>query len=149
MKFTLVSAVNQKNIVLTVVGAFGAVIAKLLGGWDMASEALLIFMIFDYLSGYAVAAIFKKSNKTKSGGLSSSVGWKGLCKKGMTWGVIIVFAEVDKLFNISFARDVAIYGFLSNEFLSIMENAALMGLKIPKELKARIDVLFKKGGIIK
>ena len=64
-----------------VVGIIGGALTALLGGWDLAIQTLLIFMGIDYITGLMIAGIFHKSPKTKSGSLSSLIGWKGLCRK--------------------------------------------------------------------
>ena len=78
-------------------------------------------MIIDYLSGLAVAGIFKNSNKTDSGALESRAGWKGLCRKGMTLAIIIVAQGIDVLMGTTYVRDAVVIGFCVNEIISIVE----------------------------
>ncbi len=135
----------MKNTILAAVGITGSVIAKLLGGWDTALQVLIIFMAVDYISGLAVAGIFKKSNKTETGALESKAGWKGLCRKGMTLLIVLVAAQLDNITGAGVIRNAVIIGYVANEALSILENAGLMGIPIPNKLKDAIDVLKNKG----
>ena len=80
----------MKHGICAALGMVGSLIAGAFGGWDGAFITLLIFMAVDYISGLAVALVFRKSPKTKSGGGSSSVGWKGLCRKGMVLLIVLV-----------------------------------------------------------
>jgi len=134
----------MKDGILIVIGAIGGFISYILGGWDTALTTLVIFMVIDYISGLMVAGIFKKSGKTESGSLSSNIGWKGLCKKVGTLFIVAVSAQLDIVLNAGFIKDAAIIAFISNECISLMENAGLMGIPIPKPLLNAIDVLKNK-----
>ena len=76
---------NIKEGICTGIGVIGSIIASAFGGWDTGLVTLLIFMGIDYFSGLVVAGVFHKSNKTQSGALESKAGWKGLCRKCMTF----------------------------------------------------------------
>ena len=131
--------------VLSVVGIIGACTTYLLGGWDMALQTLIIFMAIDYTTGLIVAGVFHNSNKTETGALQSKAGWKGLCRKGMTLLIVLVAAQLDKMTGTNIIRNAVIIGYAANESISIIENAGLMGLPIPKVLVDAIDVLKRKG----
>ena len=73
----------MKECFITVIGCIGGVISTALGGWDAGLIALIIFMGIDYATGILLAAVFKKSKKSKTGALESNAGFKGLLKKGM------------------------------------------------------------------
>ena len=133
-----------KTAILTAIGVAGSVIANLLGGWDTALQTILIFMAIDYITGLIVAGVFKNSSKTDTGALESKAGWKGLCRKGMTLLIILVAAQLDIVTGTEVIRNAVIIGYIANEGLSIIENAGLMGLPIPKFLKNAIDILKKK-----
>ena len=133
-----------KTAILTGIGIAGSAIANMLGGWDTALQTILIFMAADYITGIIVAGVFKKSKKTETGGLESRVGWKGLCRKGMTLLIILVAAQLDRVAGTNVVRNAVIIGYIANEALSIIENAGLMGLPVPKFLQNAIDVLKKK-----
>ena len=133
-----------KTVLLAIVGMAGSVIANLLGGWDTALQTILIFMAIDYVTGLVVAGVFKKSTKTDTGALESKAGWKGLCRKGMTLLIILVAAQMDKVSGTEVIRNAVIIGYIANEALSIIENAGLMGLPVPKFIVNAIDILKKK-----
>ena len=134
----------MKTSICTILGMIGSLIAGAFGGWDGAFITLLIFMGIDYVSGLAVALVFKNSPKTKSGGGSSRVGWKGLCRKGMTLLIVLVAYRLDLVLGTSYIRDTVIIGFIANETLSITENAGLMGVPLPKVIVKAIDILNDK-----
>lgn len=134
----------MKNAVLSVIGAVGSFIAGALGGWDDALITLAAFMLIDYVTGWIVAAVFKKSHKTESGCYSSAIGMKGLCKKIMILLLIAVAHRLDQLIGGSYIRDGACIVFIGNEAMSILENAGLMGIPIPKVITNALDVLHDK-----
>lgn len=137
----------MKDFLCSIIGAIGAGIAFLFGGWDSAMVTLLIFMCVDYLSGIVVAGIFKNSTKSETGGLESRAGWKGLCRKCMTLLFVLVAYRLDLILGTDYIRNAVIIGFIVNETISIIENAGLMGLPIPKPLINAIDILKKKGDV--
>ena len=130
--------------ILSIIGVVGSCIASLFGGWDNSMGTLIIVMAIDYSTGFAVAAVFKKSLKTSSGALSSHVGWKGLCKKGVILGVVLIAARLDMMLGTKYIRNTVIIGYIANEVVSILENAKLMGIKIPDVLNKAIEVVQKK-----
>ncbi len=132
---------NVKGMLLTVVGAVGGFIASLFGGWSSALVTLLIFMAIDYITGLIVAGVFKKSQKSENGALESRAGWKGLCRKGISLLVVLVAVRLDIVMQSNFIKDATIIAFLANETISILENAGLMGVPIPKVIMKAIDVL--------
>jgi toxin secretion/phage lysis holin len=135
-----------KSIVCTLSGAVGAVITGLFGGWSAAMTTLMIFMGLDYLTGIAVAGVFKNSSKSESGGLESRAGWKGLIRKGATLAVVLIAYRLDLLLGTLYIKDAVIIAFCVNEVISLTENAGLMGVPIPETIKKAIELLKKKGG---
>ena len=126
-------------------GIAGSIIANLLGGWDTALRILILFMAVDYVTGLIVAGIFKKSGKTESGALESGAGWKGLYRKGVTLLIVSVAVQLDLLTTgTEMIRNAVVIGYIANEALSIVENAGLMGIPVPKILRKSIDILQKK-----
>ena len=117
------------------VAAIGGWLGYFLGGMDGLMIALIIFMILDYITGLMCAVIDKK--------LSSAVGFKGICKKVL----ILMLVGVANVVDIhivgtgSALRSAVICFYLSNEGLSLLENAAHIGLPIPDKMK---DYLLKK-----
>lgn len=139
------NASTTKVWLLGLLGAVGAFISNLFGGWDMALTTLVIFMGIDYLTGLIVAGVFKKSSKSENGALESRAGWKGLCKKGMTLLVVLVAVRLDLAIGAAFVKDAVVIGYIANETISIIENAGLMGLPIPKVITKAIEVLQREG----
>lgn len=119
-------------------------ISALFGGWSGALDTLLIFMALDYLTGVTAAGVFRKSTKTSGGGLESKAGWKGLCRKGVTLVIVMASYRLDMLIGTAYIKDAVIIAFCCNELLSIIENAALMGVPIPNRLKNAIEILKKE-----
>lgn len=126
------------------IGTIGSFLIKLVGGWDSLMQTLLIFMIIDYVSGWTVAAVFQNSTKTQNGGLESKAGLKGLIKKCMILLLVVAMQCVDVALKCDYIRNAAIIGFAANELISIVENAKLMGIPMPKVVYKAIDVMNEK-----
>jgi toxin secretion/phage lysis holin len=126
------------------VGAVGAGISTAFGGWTSAMTTLLIFMSIDYLTGLMVAGIFKRSQKTKNGALESRAGFKGLCRKGVMLLIVLVACRLDIELHTTYIRDAVCIAFIANETISIIENAGLMGVPIPKVITKAIELLRSK-----
>ena len=127
------------------IGVVGAAITSLLGGWDYGMQLLVIAMAVDYISGVMVAGVWHKSNKTKSGKLESRAGFKGLCRKGMILGLVLVAHYMDLAIGTQYIRDAIVIGFAANEIFSILENLGLMGVQYPAVIKNALEVLRGKG----
>ncbi len=134
----------KENVFYTIIGIIGGFISSLFGGWSAALTTLCIFMAVDYITGLIVAGVFKKSEKTETGGLESRAGWKGLCRKGVTLIIVLVAARLDMVIGATFIKDGVVIAFIANETISIVENAGLMGVPIPGVIMRAIDVLKKK-----
>jgi toxin secretion/phage lysis holin len=134
----------MKNLFLSVAGTIGSFVAAALGGFDAAIITLASFMVIDLVSGWVVAVVFKKSHKTATGGYSSAIGVKGLCKKVMVFLLVVVANLLDKQTGADYFRDGVCIAFIFNEAMSIIENAGLMGIPIPKALQKALDVLNEK-----
>ncbi|OHW62153.1 holin family protein [Andreesenia angusta] len=133
-----------KTELLYIAGIIGSAIAHSLGGWDKALATLALFMAVDYVTGFILAIVFKKSPKTESGGASSKVGFKGLCKKGVMLLIVLVAHGLDSVVGSDFIRDGVIIAFIVNETLSIIENAGQMGLDPPSVLVRGVEILKSK-----
>ena len=136
---------KYKDIFNTVCGILGSFLVFLFGPWNGALATLIIFMSIDYITGLILAGIFKKSPKTPNGALESRAGWKGLARKGITLLIVLVAAQLDLIMNTEYIRDAVIIAFIANEGISIIENAALMGVPIPKQMTKAIELLKEKG----
>ena len=127
------------------VGILGGMFGNLFGGLDKIFYALLICSIIDFLSGGAVAIVFKNSPKTETGAAQSQAGFKGLVKKVFIYLIIVVVVQIDSVIGSNgFLRNAVIIGFMVNEVLSIIENAGLMGIKMPDAVTNAVDILKKK-----
>ena len=111
------------------IAAIGGWLGYFLGGMDGLMIALIIFMALDYITGLMCAVIDKK--------LSSAVGFKGICKKVLILMLVGVanVADVHIMGTGSALRSAVICFYLSNEGLSLLENAAHIGLPIPDKMK--------------
>lgn len=134
----------MKETICTILGMAGSYIASLFGGWDAAISTLVFFMAMDYITGLIVAGVFHSSGKTENGALESGVGWRGLCRKGMTLAVVLVACRLDMIIGSNLLRDAAVIAFVANETISIIENAGLMGVPVPPVIVQAIEVLKKK-----
>ena len=133
----------MKNVLCAGIGAVGACIAGLFGGFDAALVTLTLFMAADYVTGLIVAGVFHRSPKTETGTLESRAGLKGLLRKGGMLLTVLVACRLDLMLGSDFIRDAAVIAFAANETISIIENLALMGVPVPKILTEAIEILKK------
>ena len=118
--------------------ALGGWLGYFLGGMDGLMIALIVMMTLDYISGVMCAIIDKK--------LSSAVGFKGICKKVFIL-MLVGVAHIIDLHVVgtgSALRGAVICFYMSNEGLSLLENAAHVGLPIPDKLKDILSQLHDK-----
>ena len=134
-----------KEIISAAAGAVGAIISGFTGGWNGALTTLVIFMAADYASGLLLAGVFKKSPKTDSGALQSYAGFKGIVRKGIMLIIVLLSYRLDMITGQSFIASGVIIAFITNEAISITENAGLMGVPMPKVLTRAIDVMKNEG----
>ena len=132
-----------KHTVLTIIGSIGSFASYLFGGFDKLLIALVIFMIIDFLSGLILAIVFKNSSKTKNGRVSSEAGIRGLAKKIFILFLVTVATQLDLVLGTSIVRDGVVIAFISMEGISILENATLAGLPVPRIIKNALEVLSK------
>ena len=126
-----------------VFAAVGGWLGWFLGGCDGLLYALLIFVTLDYLTGVMCAVADHK--------LSSEVGFKGICRKVLIFALVGIGHVLDTqvIGTGSILRTAVIFFYLSNEGVSLVENAAHLGLPIPEKLKAVLEQLHdraEKGG---
>ena len=134
----------MKHIISIIGGLIGGIVAALFGGWPWVLNALVILMGLDYVSGLVVAGVFHNSPKSQNGGLESHAGLKGLIRKIFILALVAVAHIADRLLGTTFFQYAAAIAFCVNEIISILENAGLMGIKIPKVFRKAIDVLRNK-----
>lgn len=131
---------NGVQVGFTAVGGF---LGWYLGGMDGLIYALIAFVVTDYLTGVMCAIINKK--------LSSEVGARGIFKKILIFALVGVGHIIDSqiIGSGSILRTAVIFFYLSNEGISIIENAAVIGLPVPDKLKdvlAQLKDRATKGG---
>lgn len=131
----------MKTSICTITGLAGSILAAIFGGWDSALATLLIFMAADYITGLMVAGVFHASRKSESGALESKAGWKGLCRKCVTLLFVLVAYRLDLALGVDYIRNAVIIGFITNELISLVENAGLMGVPLPVVISKAIDIL--------
>lgn len=136
---------NIKNLILAIFAGVGSVLSETFGGWDSFLKALVMFMIVDYITGMVVALVFHKSQKTKNGGASSEVGYKGIIKKLCILLLIALSVRMDEISGTHYIRSATIFFFMGNEGLSVIENLGLMGVPYPTFIKKALEALKDKG----
>ena len=106
-----------------------------LGGCDGLLYALIAFVVIDYITGVMCAIADKK--------LSSATGFKGICRKVLIFLMVGIahILDVNIIGNGSVLRTAAVFFYISNEGISILENAAHLGLPVPVKLKEVLEQL--------
>lgn len=135
---------NEYEVAKTTIGIAGSALIWAFGKWDTALQTLIVFMAIDYFSGLAIALVWKKSPKTKTGGLNSTVGFKGIIRKVLVLCMVLAANLLDRVTGSNFVRDAVIIAYIVNEAVSIIENAGIMGVPIPKAIVDCIDALKNK-----
>ena len=122
------------------IAAAGGGLGYFLGGWDGFLYALLAFVVIDYITGLMCAILDKK--------LSSEVGFRGIFKKVLIFSLVAIGNIVDQsvIGEGSVIRTAVIFFYLSNEGVSILENAAHIGLPVPQKLKDILEQLHNRDG---
>ena len=128
----------MKNFIEAAQYAFaarGGAVGAVMGGFDGFLYALIVFVVVDYLTGVMVAVLDKK--------LSSEVGFHGIFKKVVIFALVAVGHIVDfyVIQNGSVIRTAVIFFYFSNEGISILENASVLGLPVPQKLKDVLEQL--------
>jgi len=126
------------NIIQTVLAAVGGWLGYFLGGCDGLLYALIAFVVIDYITGVMCAI----NDKT----LSSSVGFKGICKKVLIFLMVGIGHILDtKVIGTgSVLRTASIFFYISDEGISLIENAAHLGLPIPQKLRDVLEQLHNR-----
>ena len=123
------------NIMQVSLAAVGGWLGYFVGGCDGLIYALVIFVAADYITGVMYAAVNRR--------LSSEIGFKGICKKVLIFILVGIANILDEYIigNGSILRTAAIFFYLSNEGISVLENAAKLGLPVPEKLKTALHQL--------
>ena len=126
---------KELQFIFSVLGGF---LGWFLGGVDGFMYALVTFVVFDYVTGLMVAVLEHK--------LSSEVGFRGIFKKVLIFVLVGVgnIIDVHVIKNGSAIRTAVIFFYVANEGISIIENAAKIGLPIPEKLKDILEQLKKE-----
>ena len=129
---------NGIQFVFTMVGGW---LGYFLGGCDGVLIALVVFVVMDYLSGVMCAV----ADKT----LSSEVGFKGICRKIVIFILVGIanILDVQVIGSGSVLRTAVIFFYLSNEGVSLLENAAHLGLPVPAKLKVVLAQLHERAEV--
>ena len=126
------------NWIQLLFAAVGGWLGYIMGGLDGFLYALIVFVVIDYITGVMCAVLDKK--------LSSEVGFRGIFKKVLIFSLVAIGHIIDQ--NVikggSVIRTAVIFFYLSNEGISILENAACIGLPVPKKLKDIFEQLDNK-----
>jgi toxin secretion/phage lysis holin len=123
----------------TIGAAVGASISFAFGLWTEALTFLFVVMAIDYFTG-VIAAVRDGS------GLNSNIGFWGLFKKGLILLVMLIAHRLDVLLGVDVVMGGAVYFYIANELLSIIENYGRMGLPLPDRLKRIVQVLRDRAG---
>ena len=126
------------NTIQFIFAAVGGWLGYFLGGFDGLLYALLAFVILDYITGVMCAI----ADKT----LSSNVGFKGICRKVLIFLLVGIanVLDVHVIGTGSVLRTAVIFFYISNEGVSLTENAAHLGLPVPEKLKAVLEQLHNR-----
>ena len=118
--------------------AVGGWLGYFLGGCDGLLYALVAFVVVDYITG-VMCAVSQKN-------LSSTVGFKGICRKVLIFLLVGIanILDVQVIGTGSVLRTAVIFFYISNEGVSLMENAAHLGLPVPERVKAVLEQLHDK-----
>ena len=123
------------NIIQIIFTAVGGWLGYFLGGCDGLLIALVAFAVTDYITGVMCAIADKK--------LSSEIGFKGICRKVIIFMLVGIahVLDVNVITTGSVLRTAVIFFYLSNEGVSLLENAAHLGLPVPEKLKDVLEQL--------
>lgn len=127
---------SMMQLVFTGIGGW---LGYFLGGCDGLIIALLLFVIVDYITGVMCAIADRK--------LSSEVGFKGICRKVLIFLLVGIanILDVNVIGTGSVLRTAVIFFYISNEGVSLLENAAHLGLPVPDKMKTVLEQLHNKG----
>ena len=120
--------------------AIGGFVGWFLGGCDGLLYALIAFIVIDYITGVMCAI--------ENHELSSEIGFKGISRKVLIFLLVGIanIVDVDVIGTGSVLRAAVCFFYISNEGLSILENAAILGLPIPEQLKKVLKQIKNRGG---
>lgn len=123
------------NVIQLIFSALGGWLGYFLGGCDGLLYTLLAFTAMDYITGVMCAV----NDKT----LSSEVGFRGICRKVLIFMLVGIanILDADVVGTGSVLRTAVIFFYISNEGVSLLENAAHLGLPVPEKIKTVLEQL--------
>ena len=123
------------NTIQLIFTAIGGWLGYFLGGCDGLLYALVAFLVIDYITGVMCAI----NDKT----LSSEVGFRGICRKVLIFLLVGIanILDVQVVGTGSVLRTAVIFFYISNEGVSLLENAAHLGLPVPEKIKTVLEQL--------
>ena len=129
---------NMIQAVFTMVGGW---LGYFLGGCDGLLFALVLFVALDYITGVMCAAADRK--------LSSEVGFRGICRKVLLFLLVgmATVLDVNVIGTGSVLRTAVIFFYISNEGVSLLENAAHLGLPVPEAIKIVLEQLHDRAEV--
>jgi len=131
---------DLNNILQMVFAVLGGFFGWFIGGWDGFLYSLIVFVVVDYLTGVMAALVEKK--------VSSEVGFRGIFKKVLIFMLVGIGHVIDKhiIGDGGALRTAVIFFYISNEGISIIENACRIGLPVPEKLRDILEQIKPKGG---
>ena len=123
------------NVIQLIFSALGGWLGYFLGGCDGLLYTLLAFTAMDYITGIMCAV----NDHT----LSSEVGFRGICRKVLIFMLVGIanILDADVVGTGSVLRTAVIFFYISNEGVSLLENAAHLGLPVPEKIKMVLEQL--------
>lgn len=123
------------DMIQLIISALGGWLGYFLGGCDGLLYALLAFVVIDYITGVMCAV----NDHT----LSSEVGFRGICRKVLIFMLVGIanILDADIIGTGSVLRTAVIFFYISNEGVSLLENAAHLGLPVPEKIKTVLEQL--------
>ena len=123
------------NTIQLIFAGIGGWLGYFLGGCDGLLYALIAFVAVDYITGVMCAIVDHT--------LSSEVGFKGICRKVLIFLLVGIanILDVQVIGTGSVLRTAVVFFYISNEGISLIENAGHLGLPIPKKMKEVLEQL--------
>ena len=127
------------NVIQLAFAAVGGFVGWFLGGCDGLLYTLLAFVVIDYITGVICAVVDKT--------LSSAIGFKGICRKVLIFALVGIGHILDThvIGSGSVMRTAILFFYISNEGVSLVENAVHLGLPVPQKLKDVLEQLHDRG----
>ena len=126
------------NLIQVVLSIIGGWVGYFVGGLDGLIYALIVFVVIDYITGVMCAI----NDKT----LSSQIGFRGICRKVLIFLLVGIanILDVNIIGTGNALRTAVIFFYLSNEGVSLLENAAHLGLPVPEKIKEVLEQIHER-----